>query len=186
MPTEDELTSKITPARVRALLIDAYYSKCQYCGLEVSPDSLQVEHIHPRSKGGADSLDNYTIACRSCNMRKRALVLPEPGVSLLKARAAEVASRILRKAEAKKASAAHLSRSTRGVMIDVMGEHYELTMKISPLPDEPVTDICGHRGVPMIMMTTTAGGESEQRVVWQVVIPRADPSRQCGIQPQNE
>lgn len=30
------------------------------------------EHVHPRSKGGADSLDNLVLACDDCNREKKA------------------------------------------------------------------------------------------------------------------
>ena len=44
--------------------------KCQYCG-ESSPDViLEVDHIDPFSKGGADEMVNYISACRSCNSGK--------------------------------------------------------------------------------------------------------------------
>lgn len=44
--------------------------KCQYCG-ECAPDViLEVDHIDPVSKGGADEMVNYITACRSCNAGK--------------------------------------------------------------------------------------------------------------------
>lgn len=39
---------------------------CAYCGLP----SEHVDHIMPRSHGGADSWENYTAACASCNISK--------------------------------------------------------------------------------------------------------------------
>jgi hypothetical protein len=32
---------------------------------------LQIEHIHPRSKGGSDRVSNLTLACEPCNQKKR-------------------------------------------------------------------------------------------------------------------
>jgi hypothetical protein len=44
--------------------------KCQYCG-ECAPDVLlEVDHIDPVSKGGADEMVNLITACRSCNAGK--------------------------------------------------------------------------------------------------------------------
>jgi 5-methylcytosine-specific restriction endonuclease McrA len=41
---------------------------CQYCGH--SGDRLSIDHIVPRSKGGADVWENVTTACLPCNVRK--------------------------------------------------------------------------------------------------------------------
>jgi len=31
---------------------------------------LQIEHIHPRSKGGTNRVSNLTLACEPCNLAK--------------------------------------------------------------------------------------------------------------------
>jgi len=41
--------------------------RCVYCD---STMYLQLDHIHPRSKGGSDHARNLATACRSCNMAK--------------------------------------------------------------------------------------------------------------------
>jgi 5-methylcytosine-specific restriction endonuclease McrA len=41
---------------------------CQYCGNERS--NLTVDHVIPRSKGGASSWDNIVTCCAPCNRRK--------------------------------------------------------------------------------------------------------------------
>src|SRR2546430_16395736 len=40
---------------------------CQYCG---SRSNLTVDHVIPRSKGGASSWDNIVSSCAPCNRRK--------------------------------------------------------------------------------------------------------------------
>jgi hypothetical protein len=35
---------------------------------------LEIDHVHPRSKGGPDSLDNFQVLCTTCNTRKGARV----------------------------------------------------------------------------------------------------------------
>ena len=40
---------------------------CQYCG---SRSNLTVDHVIPRSKGGAASWDNIVACCAPCNRRK--------------------------------------------------------------------------------------------------------------------
>lgn len=50
---------------------------CQYCG-ERPPDViLEVDHIHPRSKGGSDDAINLITSCFQCNRGKRARVIAE-------------------------------------------------------------------------------------------------------------
>lgn len=41
--------------------------KCVYCS---SKDSLTIDHMTPRSRGGSDDLDNLVTCCKSCNSRK--------------------------------------------------------------------------------------------------------------------
>lgn len=44
--------------------------KCQYCG-KSSPDVvLEVDHIHPVSKGGENDIMNLVTSCRDCNAGK--------------------------------------------------------------------------------------------------------------------
>jgi hypothetical protein len=40
---------------------------CAYCGSE---EQIQLDHIIPISKGGADSFDNLVYACKKCNLSK--------------------------------------------------------------------------------------------------------------------
>lgn len=52
--------------------------RCQYCGAAAE----NIDHIVPRSKGGAHSWDNVVAACRRCNARKRDHLLEETGMKL--------------------------------------------------------------------------------------------------------
>lgn len=46
-------------------------NNCWYCGRPVSEcGKLTAEHIFPRKKGGDDSFDNISYACKSCNSSK--------------------------------------------------------------------------------------------------------------------
>jgi hypothetical protein len=46
--------------------------RCGYCQcqLKFSADSFSVEHIVPRSQGGADNLANLALSCQRCNNAK--------------------------------------------------------------------------------------------------------------------
>ena len=43
---------------------------CQYCGARPGPDSLTIDHVLPRSRGGTSSWENCVLACVPCNKRK--------------------------------------------------------------------------------------------------------------------
>ncbi|WP_424102433.1 RNA-guided endonuclease IscB [Moorena producens] len=61
---------------VREYLLEKWGRECTYCGKQSVP--LQIEHIHPKSKGGSDSakptlrerVSNLCLACEKCNQRK--------------------------------------------------------------------------------------------------------------------
>lgn len=44
--------------------------KCQYCGQSSPEVVLEVDHIHPVSKGGDNDLLNLITSCRACNAGK--------------------------------------------------------------------------------------------------------------------
>lgn len=49
--------------------------KCQYCGSEPSKVVLEIDHIHPVSKGGKSNIDNLITACFDCNRGKKDISL---------------------------------------------------------------------------------------------------------------
>lgn len=44
---------------------------CQYCGARPPAVVIEVDHVHPVSKGGTDDQDNLVTACYECNHGKR-------------------------------------------------------------------------------------------------------------------
>jgi len=54
---------------------------CQYCG---SRSSLTVDHVVPKSKGGASSWDNIVASCAPCNRRKGNSLPRQVGMRLLR------------------------------------------------------------------------------------------------------
>jgi 5-methylcytosine-specific restriction endonuclease McrA len=52
----------------REYLLEKWSRQCAYCGVKDVP--LQIEHIHPRAKGGSNSITNLTLSCEKCNTKK--------------------------------------------------------------------------------------------------------------------
>ncbi|NEO57157.1 MAG: HNH endonuclease, partial [Okeania sp. SIO3B5] len=53
---------------LREYLLEKWGRQCTYCGKTNTP--LEIEHIHPKSKGGSDRVSNLTVACSKCNQLK--------------------------------------------------------------------------------------------------------------------
>ncbi|AFY61962.1 RNA-guided endonuclease IscB [Synechococcus sp. PCC 6312] len=97
---------------VREYLLEKWGRKCTYCGTKDVP--LEVEHIHPRSRGGTDRVSNLTMACHACNQSKgnqdiRDFLFGKP----------ELLQRILRKAKAPLKDAAAVN-STRWALFNAL------------------------------------------------------------------
>jgi len=52
----------------REYLLEKWSRQCAYCGAKDIP--LQIEHVHPRAKGGSNSITNLTLSCEKCNLKK--------------------------------------------------------------------------------------------------------------------
>jgi 5-methylcytosine-specific restriction endonuclease McrA len=63
---------------------------CQYCGKK--SNSLTIDHVIPRSKGGAHAWENLVAACPSCNHKKGGRTAQQANMPLLKAPKAPSAS----------------------------------------------------------------------------------------------
>jgi 5-methylcytosine-specific restriction endonuclease McrA len=53
---------------VREYLLQKWDRKCSYCDVKDVP--LQIEHIHPKAKGGTNRISNLCLACDTCNKKK--------------------------------------------------------------------------------------------------------------------
>jgi 5-methylcytosine-specific restriction endonuclease McrA len=40
---------------------------CMWCGARLTEETATLEHVIPRARGGADSRNNYALACEGCN-----------------------------------------------------------------------------------------------------------------------
>ena len=58
------------PVSVRFDILERDQFTCRFCGKRAPETELEVDHIHPRSKGGSDATDNLVTACRDCNRGK--------------------------------------------------------------------------------------------------------------------
>lgn len=61
-----------TMTRAAVLARDNY--TCIYCG---SVDDIACDHVHPRSRGGLDIMENLVAACKPCNSSKGDKLLSE-------------------------------------------------------------------------------------------------------------
>lgn len=74
------------PRGLRAQVLQRDGWQCRGCGwspgdpVPLAPTGrpvyrgLELDHIHPKSKGGPDTLDNFRVLCTTCNTRKGARV----------------------------------------------------------------------------------------------------------------
>ncbi|WP_204103994.1 MULTISPECIES: HNH endonuclease, partial [Spirulina sp. CCY15215] len=76
----------------REYLLNKWDRKCSYCNAENIP--LQVEHIHPKAKGGTNRISNLCLACGPCNTKKGT-----KDVNVFLAKKPEVLKRILSQAK---------------------------------------------------------------------------------------
>ncbi len=56
---------------------------CQYCGGQPGRLLLTMDHVLPRSQGGATAWDNVVTACRECNHRKGGRTPEQANMQLL-------------------------------------------------------------------------------------------------------
>ncbi len=57
---------------------------CQYCGVQPAVDELSIDHVIPRSHGGASSWENCVLACLECNKLKADRTPAQAGMKLRK------------------------------------------------------------------------------------------------------
>ncbi len=66
----------------RNLLIRDHFT-CQYCGNNLDSQSLTIDHLVPRSRGGTSTWLNCVLSCVRCNSRKGSRTPEEAGMQLL-------------------------------------------------------------------------------------------------------
>jgi 5-methylcytosine-specific restriction endonuclease McrA len=58
------------------------HNTCQYCGAQLPPSELTLDHVHPRAKGGESTWDNLVACCKRCNQTKGSKTPEEAGMHL--------------------------------------------------------------------------------------------------------
>lgn len=91
----------------REYLLEKWSRECSYCQAKDIP--LQIEHIHPKARGGKNRISNLCLACEKCNQAKGALP-----IEVFLAKQPEKLKRILAQAKRplKDAAAVNASRWT--------------------------------------------------------------------------
>ena len=74
-------TKRTTPVKrnvsnnVKQAIRKEYKYKCQYCK-DTDTKAIHIEHIISLDKGGTNDLENLTLACERCNLKKASLNMP--------------------------------------------------------------------------------------------------------------
>ena len=55
-------------SKKRQILMDIHGAHCFYCG--DTPEYYEIDHVHPKSRGGDDTLNNMVLSCVRCNQTK--------------------------------------------------------------------------------------------------------------------
>ncbi len=70
------------PALTKEMLLARDRYICAYCAQQFRFEQLDMEHIVPKSKGGANSWMNLVTACKACNHRKSNRTPQDAGMKL--------------------------------------------------------------------------------------------------------
>lgn len=72
-----------SPVLTADKLVQRDRNMCAYCGGTFKNHNLEMEHIHPKSRGGPLTWMNLVCACRYCNNKKADRTPEEAGMLLL-------------------------------------------------------------------------------------------------------
>lgn len=76
----DEAALRQEKAKARKLRKTAWWQRkigqgiCHYCGKQVKPAELTMDHIVPLARGGRSSKANLVPACKDCNNKKKTML----------------------------------------------------------------------------------------------------------------
>ncbi len=60
------------------------HNQCQYCGKRFPTTDLSLDHVIPRSQGGAATWDNIVCACLACNIKKGGRTPKQANIKLIR------------------------------------------------------------------------------------------------------
>ena len=63
-------TNREKREKILQKLISLHGKVCWYCGLDITYDEKHIDHIIPKSVGGANDISNYALTCKFCNHAK--------------------------------------------------------------------------------------------------------------------
>jgi len=76
------------PQRTRALsrknILLRDRNTCQYCGTVMAAQTLTLDHVVPRSRGGKSAWENLVACCHACNHHKGDRLASDAGMHLLR------------------------------------------------------------------------------------------------------
>ena len=64
---------KRSPSQKEKLFAEAG-GACIYCGLPLTVDSFEIDHIVPKARGGSNNYENIVCSCPACNDLKKDLM----------------------------------------------------------------------------------------------------------------
>lgn len=68
----------------RRAIVKRDRNHCQYCNKKLCSSQVTIDHILPKSKGGANSFTNCVVCCHDCNSVKGDKTLEECGFKLIR------------------------------------------------------------------------------------------------------
>ena len=80
-----QMYDRLPRTKVRFSRLNIYArddNTCQYCGGRFARADLNLDHVIPRSRGGATSWENVVCSCVPCNLRKGGRTPDEAGMRL--------------------------------------------------------------------------------------------------------
>jgi 5-methylcytosine-specific restriction endonuclease McrA len=175
---------------VREYLLEKYHRLCQYCQGQSGNHHLEVEHIHPRSKGGSNRLSNLTLACHICNQAKGNMDIRDylSGNPVLLSKILSNATRPLKNAAAVNATrwALYNTLKTFGLPVSVgSGGLTKYNRSINSIPKDHCLDaLCvGHIGLvsnwhlPILRIEAKGRGQYQRTKPDSYGFPRLKLSR---------
>lgn len=60
-----------------AFLVRRDGPNCKYCGCDLDEETVTLDHVIPRARGGTDGLWNLVLACTACNQAKADMLVED-------------------------------------------------------------------------------------------------------------